>query len=205
MRTTAIALLFVLAFIPGASWAQTPRVIEGLIVIAERQYAMDPDAPITTEGGGIFLATARVYQFDTEEHANPVYGELVKAEGLTAQLPANDTSVKLHSAEIAGVGDRATVLNLVTTDTSLGKFRMVIAQDEAVLVTVTIIAGSDDAVQAAEEIARVMIEREPGTSASTFNAHGASSGGVWDVFPTTDAPELRGLQSFQDKEIRPAR
>lgn len=205
MRILLPFLLLLISATPVLAFAQTPAAMTGLQTIAERQYAIELDKPIDTSGDGIFMATARVYQFDSEANANPTYEQLVDAEGVRSQLPADDDSVKLETTELNDVGDRGTVLHLQADlqEGELGYFRTAIVQQGAMVVTVTVIAGTTEASEAAEGIATAMIDREPGDDAGTYEGNGKSTGGVWDVFLPEDAEELGGLQAYMDKEMRP--
>ena len=203
-----IALLAcLLTFIPanGAA-AQTPIAIEGLQVIAERQYASETEQAIDTSGDGVFLVSARVYLFDEADNAESTWDTLVAAESVEKDLPKDDASFSYEKTELKDVGDRAMILsiNAELTEGTTGTFRTVIAQRDEMIVTVTAIAGSAEAAEIADTLVAEMIERDPAQSESTYDGLGASSGGVWDVFLPDDADELQGLQAYADKETRPA-
>jgi hypothetical protein len=190
---------------PAFATAQTPVVIEGLQVIAERQYAVDTQGAIDTSGEGVFLASARVYLFEDAENADSTWKTLVANESVEKDLP-DDDSVVYKKTELDDVGDRATALHIEATmdNGEQGTFRTVIAQRDAMIVTATVIAGSSKSAERADEIATAMIERDPSDTEPTYDGLGSSTGGVWDVFLPADADELKGLTAYADKETRPA-
>lgn len=198
------SLLFLL--MTQSTLAQTPVAIEGLQVIAERQYAADVSGTIDTNTEDVFLATVRVYLFDNAENAESTWQTLVAAESIEADLPDDDDSVSYEKLEVEDVGDRAVVLSLSAEldDEQTGVFRTMMSQKDAMIVTVTVIAGSVEAATIADDIVAAMIDREPGDDDAVYDGNGASSGGVWEVFLPGDADELGALRSYADKETRPA-
>lgn len=205
MKALILAAAFLLTLLPAAIHAQTPVAIEGLTVIAERQYATDPKGTIDTSSDGVFLASARVYVFDDKANAETTWKTLVAAESVAQDLPADDESITYETTELENVGDRAVVLSLrAEMEDTTGVFRTVIIQNGPMIVTVTVIAGSVEAAEIANDIAIAMSDREPGSSETNYDGYGGSTGGVWDVFLPTDAKELGDLQAYADQETRPA-
>lgn len=206
MKLPLIVASVLLLFVPQAAHAQTPVAIDGLEVIAERQYASDPGATIDTLDGGVYLASVRVYLFATPDDAESTWDTLVAAESVAGDLPEDDPSVSYEKTEVEDVGDRATVLSLSAeiSEGETGAFRTMIVQQDTMIVTVTAIAGSVEEAEVADAIATSMIEREPGESESEYDGMGGSTGGVWEIFLPADADELGELQAYADKETRPA-
>ena len=205
LRISFLPVFLLLFIVPQTTYAQTPVAIEGLEVIAERQYASDADGTVDLGSDGVFLATARVYVFDSAANADSTWETLVAAEMVRGDVPDDDDSVTYEQIELEDVGDRAMVLSLSAdlAEGETGVFRTVIVQKEAVIVTVTIIAGSVEATEIADTIAEAMIEREPGDGDSVYDGTGESSGGVWEIFLPEDAAELGDLRAYADKETRP--
>lgn len=191
--------------LPAVAAAQTPVVIEGLQVIAERQYAVETQGAIDTSGEGVFLVSARVYLFEDTENADSTWKTLVANESVEKDLPKDD-SVVYEKTELDDIGDRAMALHIEAKmdNGEQGTFRTVITQRDAMIVTATVIAGSSKGAERADDIATAMIERDPSDSESKYDGLGNSSGGVWDVFLPADAAELKGLTAYADKETRPA-
>lgn len=206
MKFPLLIASIILLLLPQVTQAQTPVAIDGLQVIAERQYATDPAATIDASSGGVFLASVRVYLFDSPDAAESTWDTLVAAESIEADLPDDDDSFTYEKTEVEDIGDRATVINLSAevSEDETGVFRTMIVQKDATIVTVTAIAGSLEAAEIADDIAIAMIEREPGDGETTYDGMGASTGGVWEIFLPADAEELGELQAYADKETRPA-
>jgi len=197
--------LVLLIFSSTTASAQTPVAIEGLQVIAERQYAAETGNAIDTEQDGVYLVSARVYQFDSREHADSTWETLVSADVVAADIPEDDESISYETTELEDIGDRATVLSLSAEmeDNRVGAFRTMVIQEDAIIITVTVIAGSTEAATVADHIAIAMSKRNAGDSESTYDGTGKSTGGVWDIFLPADAEELAGLTAYADKETRP--
>lgn len=195
-----------LLLLPQSAHAQTPVVTEGLQVIAERQYAADPTQPIDTSTDGVFLVSARVYLFDSPDHAESTWETLVAAESIEQDLPEDDDSITYEKTELDDVGDRGMVIsiNAELSEGETGAFRTVIIQRDAMIVTVTAIGSSTEAAQIADDIAIAMIEREAGESEPEYDGLGGSTGGFWEIFLPADAEELGDLHAYADKETRPA-
>lgn len=198
-------LACLLTLLPAAGAAQTPVVIEGLQVIAERQYATETQQAIDTSGDGVFLVSARVYLFDTSDNAESTWKTLVANESVERDLPTDD-SILYEKTELKDVGDRAMILHIEANGDieDSGIFRTVVTQRDEMIVTVTAIAGSAEAATIADAVASAMIERDPADSAGDYDGMGASSGGVWDVFLPADDDALQGLQAYADTETRPS-
>ena len=192
--------------IPQMAHAQTPVAIEGLEVIAERQYATDVSGTVDSSSDAVFLASARVYLFDSMPNADSTWETLIAAESVAADLPEDDESVTYERIELEEVGDRGMVLSLSAelADDETAVFRTVIIQQGEMIVTVTVIASSVEAAEIADDIATVMAERKPGEDESVYDGNGRSTGGVWEVFLPADADELGELRSYADKETRPS-
>lgn len=204
-----LSILFIsslLLLLPQSAHAQTPAAISGLQVIAERQYADETRGPIDTSSDGVFLASARVYLFDSPEDAESTWDTLAAAESIERDLSEEDDTVSYEKFEVEDLGDRAMVVSLSAeiSENETGAFRTMIVQQGEMIVTVTVIAGSMGAAEIADDIAAAMIEREPGDDAAVYDGNGSSSGGVWEVFLPSDADELGDLKSYADKETRPA-
>lgn len=206
MKFPLLLASILILILPQAMHAQTPVAIDGLQVIAERQYSTDPTQPIDTGDDAVFLASARVYLFDSPEHAESTWETLTAAESIEQDLPEDDDSVTFEKTELEDVGDRAMVISLSAelSEGDTGVFRTAIIQRGAMIVTVTAIAGSVESAQIADNIAIAMIDRELGESDAEYDGMGESTGGMWEIFLPADAEELGDLHAYADKETRPA-
>lgn len=195
-----------LLLLPQVAQAQTPAAIAGLEIIAERQYATDVSGTIETGSNNVFLASARVYLFSNAEDAESTWELLTAAESIEDDLVEDDDSVSYEKFDVDDIGDRAMVISLTAdiSDDETGAFRTMMIQQDAMIVTVTVIAGSAESAELADDIAIGMIEREAGDNESVYDGNGASTGGVWEIFLPADAEELGDLQAYADKETRPA-
>lgn len=205
MKRFALLACLLTFMIPTAAAAQTPVALEGLQVIAERQYAAETEGNIDTSGEGVFMLSVRVYVFDEADNADSTWDLLVANESVEQDLP-DDDSVSYEKTELEDIGDRAMAINLEAemAEDNTGVFRTVIAQRDAMIVTVNVVAGSPDGARLADDLLAEMIERDPSDSESNYDGMGGSTGGVWDVFPEADTESLQGLIPYADKETRPA-
>lgn len=205
MKRIAPLLALIALIAPSLVAAQTPEVIAGLQVIAERQYAADTTGTLDTTQDAVYLASARVYLFDDEASTKPVWETLVAVEVIEDTLgdAAGDTIVREN---LDNIGDQAVAISVSVDlqDNQTAVYRMVVAQRGAMIVTVTVIAGSEQTANLADSVATAMIARDPSTAIAKYDGNGGSTGGVWDVFLAKDAPELTGLTAYLDKETRPA-
>lgn len=205
MKRISPLLALLLFIVPGSMFAQTPAVIDGLQVIAERQYAATSDGTIDTSSEGVYLASARVYLFDSEADVQPVWDTLVDVDVIKQDL-GESADTEIAREDLKDIGDQAVSLTVDVDleDNTTSLFRTVIARRGAMIVTVNTIAGSADAAMVADTMATAMIARDPGSAPSVYDGYGESSGGVWDVFLPKDAKQLSGLIAYMDKETRPS-
>lgn len=188
---------------PAASPQATPQTLAGLAYVAARQYAPDPSQPIDLESDAVFILTVRIFQFDSEEHANAGWDSTVESTAIEADVPVDSDKVEYEEVDIADLGDRAwaTTLAAETPEGDTGYFRLVYVQDGDRLYTLNAIAGSAEATLVTDAIAAFMVDAEPGEDATRLDEGGTSSGGVWDLLPGADDEVLGGLQAFADAEL----
>src|SRR5690606_15678499 len=129
----------------------------------------------------------------------------VESSAIESQVPTGSDKVEFEEQEIEGLGDRAwaTVLAAETPEGETGHFRLVYVQDGARLYTLSAIAGSAEATTITDDLARDILDREPGDGEVRFNPDGSSTGGIWDLLPPPDADILDGLVAFADAEHTP--
>lgn len=188
---------------PGATPEGTPGTLPGLKYVASRQYAPDPTKPINASDEGLFLLTARVFAFDTEDHANAGWDATVNSTTIESQMPPSTEKVQYEEIEIEGLGDRAwaTTIAAETPQGDTGYFRLVYVQDGAYLYTLSAIAGSAEPTLITDAFAEAMVAAEPGDGDAQFNADGSSTGGVWDLLPVQGDDTAGDLVAFADSEI----
>ena len=188
---------------PGATPDTLPDTLPGLEYVAARQYAPDPSQPIDPESESVFVLTVRIFEFDSEEHANAGWESTVESTAIQADVPTDSDKVAYEEIEIADLGDRAwaTTLAAETPEGDTGYFRLIYVQDGARLYTLNAIAGSAEATLVTDELAAAMVEAEPGDGEVRFSGDGTSSGGVWDLLPQPGDEVLGDLQAFADAEL----
>jgi hypothetical protein len=72
------------------------------------------------------------------------------------------------------------------------------------VVTVAVITtGDEDALAGAEDLTDAVMGAEAGAGAETYDAAGASSGGVWDKVPAAGADVLNGMEPVEDAVYYP--
>lgn len=188
---------------PAASPGATPETLAGLEYVAARQYAPDPSQPIDRESEGVFILTVRIFQFDSEEHADAGWESTVESTAIETDVPMESDKVAYEEVEIADLGDRAwaTTLAADTPEGDTGYFRLVYVQDGDRLYTLNAIAGSAEATLVTDDLAAFMVDAEPGEGEVRFSEDGTSTGGAWDLLPAADDEVLGGLQAFADAEL----
>lgn len=201
-----IALLASLAIAAPAlaqTPAATPETLPGLQYVAARQYAPNPSQPIDAEDEGLYLLSVRIYQFDTEAHADNGWESTVESTTIRDQLPEASETVQFEEVDIDDLGDRAwaTTLSAETPEGSTGFFRLVYVQDGEMLYTLNAIAGSDEATMKADELAAYLVDAEPGDSEPMFSPDGTSTGAVWDLLPADGDEILGDLVAYSDAEL----
>jgi hypothetical protein len=182
--------------------------LEGIQEAVGRQYAADLDiqqsspTPVQASPGAAFLVTARIITFDTNEHAAAAYAaSSADAAGQFEALGLADTP-QATEEELAGLGDKANVLMLEPSrDDTTGFLRILFVLDQDTVYILSAIGDTAGSVTITDDIANDMLSREPGDDAPVFNADGTSTGGLWETFPDTGDPVLRGMVVFEDQQI----
>lgn len=205
-RLPALLLVIVIAlFCMTPVNAQTPAATpesgsqKGLQEAVSRQYGLPANTKITQQEGLSFL-TARIYRFDTPEHAASAYDDMIINAGAQIAPPDQAASIEIHTEGIDELGDQAEVswLQANPAEGVQGFFRVLHVQDGELVYLLTAIAGDDESTLITDDLARDIASREPGTSAASFNPDGSSTGGLWDLFPNPDAEIISDLVPFAD-------
>lgn len=207
VRAFLVALACIL---PGvAALAQTPEAspvasgIEGLVESASRQYSTDPELVPADDPEALVVITAHLFRFDNDGHAREAYEAVTEnpSEALLGGGESGEEGPEIEEAEIDDLGDRAYAIWLSAThaeDGVTGHFRALYVQDGEFLLLVTAIAGTEDATAYADDIARVMTERDAGDGEAATSDDGTSTGGIWDKFPPAGDEAVEGLIPFRD-------
>jgi hypothetical protein len=88
-----------------------------------------------------------------------------------------------------------------TRDGTTGFLRILFVLDQDTVYILSAIADTAESANITDDIAKDMLSREPDDDAPVFNADGTSTGGLWETFPDTGDPVLRGMVVFEDQQI----
>lgn len=185
--------------------AQTPAAspespsTEGLQEAVSRQYAPDRDAGEMRRDELYFL-TARVYRFDTANHAATAYDHMIASAAAHMVPPEHEGVIDMQVEEIDDLGDQAEVSWLQSNpqDGMQGFFRVIHVRDGELIYLLTAIAGEEESTLIVDDLAQDMTSREPGSNEADFSPDGTSTGGMWELFPDADAEIIKGLVPFSD-------
>lgn len=173
---------------PSATPAADTGVPEGLetwyvrSVSADLMTVLDPEVPEEERAGWLAL-TMNVLEFENEDAAGAFVGELAE------QVDASDQEgVEVEQATLDLEFDH-TATDVAFEEPGIGSFRVVevIAQDGAYVYAVGGQSlGDTETTTLVESTIQAMYDAEAGDGEAAYDATGASSGGNWDVMPTTE-------------------
>jgi hypothetical protein len=152
-----------------------------------------------------------VLRFDNSDNAESGFDrmadELVKSanesmeEGDDSGTPV--APITVDQQDVDGIGDEAKSMSAALEEEDGTYFSYGIIAREGEFVYLLIGDGSADPSEAINNLAKGMIDRDPGDGDGTFNDDGTSTGGLWDVFPANDDPALGGLMNGGDEILYP--
>jgi hypothetical protein len=196
-----------LAQTPEASPASTPApvTLSGLQEGVTRQYSPDPTINPADNPDTFSIITVHIFRFDTGQHAAATWQSL-RESAVQQFQPAGDAGyeeIDVQEAEIEDLGDQAYAawLSASPQEGGTAHYRVLYVQDGEYLYLLTALGGNEDATLRTDELARVIVDREPGSDDVSFNADGTSTGGLWDLFPPADDDVLENLFPVQDREV----
>jgi len=187
--------------------------IEGLQQVVGRYYGPDMAAAMNTmltpvaEGtqapsvedllsNATYLTTI-IMKYDSDDHAetgfNAFYDE---ARGQTG----GGASTQTEEVEIKDLGDEAKGMKGVIDQGGMTKnsFAMLVRDGEYTYV-ISAVSTSDAVEQLATDVAKAILDREPGDGDGVFDANGASTGGLWDLLPVNGDAALGVLVVLGDE------
>jgi hypothetical protein len=144
---------------------------------------------------GLFLFTAGVLQFDSEDSA------AAAVEDARSDIVDEEEGSEI---EVEGLDGATTAFTFEETD-EFGTFggTTIVTQDGDQVVLV-LAAGLDfDTTELASEVAVDVVGAEAGSGEPAFSADGTSSGGLWDKLPASDDDAFEELPIVEDAEIVP--
>lgn len=164
----------------------------------------DPEALPT----GWFMLTTMVLEFDSEDSASAGFEQFNEqttedALGEGVSLEDVELDLDLEYSAVQAVEE----IDGITTNVAV-----VTALDGEYVYAVSGITFGDDPVAAIESVIGEMQEAEAGDGEGTFDADGASEGGLWDKLPASDSnsvemealTELSDAIYFPEQESTPA-
>lgn len=206
-RAFPLVMLLLIALLAASSVSsQTPQAtpegipLEGIEYIAVRQYEPDPFSPARSEDTGPLTVTIRIYAFDSQENADAGWESAIESTAIESDVSVETHDIAFSEDEVEGMGDRAwvTTLSAEVSEGESGYFRLLYVQDGTMLYTLSTIADSGESTVITDDLARVMVEREPGDGEPEFSGDGTSTGGIWEILPPSDNEVLDGLIPFAD-------
>ena len=192
--------------------------LEGLQQVVNRYYGPDMDAMMNSmltppaEGTEVpsmddvmanssYMTTVAM-KYDSDDHAEDGFNAFYDA---SKQQFNSDDSTTYEEVDLNDLGDEAkAVKGSYNDDGSTTNFYSILIRDGEYNYIVNVVASSDAVEQQATDIAKAMLDNEPGDGDGTFNADGTSSGGLWDLFPVNGDAELGILVVSGDEISFPA-
>ena len=214
LRALALASLLLLtagtsalAQTPSASpsSSSTSATLEGLQEGVTRQYASDPKTVPADNPDEFSIITVHIFRYDTSEHAAAAWQSLRDSVAQQFQ-PATDSGydpIDVQEKSLNDLGDQAYVAWLSSSPEEgvTGYYRVLYVQQGDYLYLLTAIGGNEDTTLRSDDLARTLVDRDAGTTSTSFNADGTSSGGIWDIFPAADDDVVKDLTPVQDREV----
>lgn len=187
--------------------------IEGLQQVVGRYYGPDMEAAMNamltpaaegTQAPSIedllsdatYLTTI-VMKYDSDDHAEKGFDIFYdEAKGQTGE----DASAQTEEVEIKDLGDEAKGMKGVIDQggTKTNYFSLLVRDGEYNFV-ISAVSSSDGVEQLTTGVAKAILDRNPGDGDGTFDANGASTGGLWDLFPVNGDASLGVLVVLGDE------
>ncbi|MGN6482827.1 MAG: hypothetical protein ACTHMX_00355 [Thermomicrobiales bacterium] len=148
---------------------------------------------------GIFMLGGFVAEFDNGDHASSGLDKL--ADQIT-QSGDEDEDFTFSETKIDNIGDKTKAYAGTYSDEGIdGSAVVILTQKGNFLYAAVAISFGSDPTDAAKSFVTDMTNNKPGAGVGTFNEDGTSTGGLWDVFPSSDAEYLKGLTPAADEDL----
>ncbi|MGC4189828.1 MAG: hypothetical protein QM589_01160 [Thermomicrobiales bacterium] len=147
---------------------------------------------------GLFMIGGFVVQFDNSDHASS------SLDKITDEMTqgSDDEDFTFSEKDIDKIGDKSKAYTGSYSDEGIdGTAVAIIAQKGEYVYAVVAISFGSDPTDDATSFVKDMTDKKPGDGDGTFNADGTSTGGLWDVFPASDADYLKGLAPMADVDL----
>lgn len=206
LTTLVLALVLAPASAQEASPIAPIEETGGLESTVSRSWSIDyanasPEA--SAELPELQMVIAMVMRYETPEQAAAAL-DLYMSD-MADQMETDQYLKEFELVELDDIGDRATTVSTTVVESEGSWYsRVSSAQEGQYLYTLMVIGGNADRVASADTLLAEMVnDVDPGEGEGTFAADGTSTGGPWDVLPTSDHPALAGLISYGDAVLFP--
>ena len=151
---------------------------------------------------GLFLLGGFVAQFDSSDNASAGFDKL--ADQIT-QGSQEDEDLTFTETQVDTLGDKTKAFSGQYSEEGIDGTAMVIMTQKGdfIYAAVAVSFGSDPT-DAVTSFITDMTNNKPGEGDGTFKDDGTSTGGLWDVFPSSDADYLKGLTPMSDEDLATA-
>lgn len=207
-----LSLIFALAVSSSAGAQSTPTLdpadVEGLESGYARAYIADIEALMATPGAIEELSLddlalsglAAVFTFEDEEAASNAFGDFADqfAEGFL-----EGSGTEAEPTEIDDLGEQAIEYfgeTEVDAETTAPTSMMIVQEGEYIYVSV--ILGGTDASESSRTLVEHLMDGEIGEDEVVFNEDGTSTGGVFELMPNEENPEVvQDMVPFMDMDF----
>jgi hypothetical protein len=210
----SLTSLSVSAQTPSAGALPALDELNGIEAAVSRTYGVDLASMMTATPGlgpedvepGVSALSALVLKFDNDESARSAYEAFSAGIGTELLEMGQGGTPTVSDETLDDLGGQASAATLHTKTEDLDTFyRFVLVQDGQYFFLVSALAGTEDDVAIADELARYVTDEgeEEGDQAIVV-AEGGSSGGLWGFMPDADHELLDGLVPIMDETLYPA-
>ncbi|MGC4106815.1 MAG: hypothetical protein QM753_10755 [Thermomicrobiales bacterium] len=149
---------------------------------------------------GLFMLGGFVAQFDNGDHASSALGTVT--DSLVKSVESGDDGITLSEVDVDKLGDQTKAYSGTISEEGMEGTVVYIAVQKGDLVYIGfgLSFGSDPTDQITAFVTD-LTKGKPSDGDGTFNEDGTSTGGLWDVFPSSDADYLKGLTPMTDQDL----
>jgi hypothetical protein len=218
------ALLLALTLIPAAAEDMEESAgplddlsqLEGIEAAVSRSWSIDFMAmmEVTPENEGddpfadmtgTWLIMGMVMEFDDDDNAEDAYAMLRDLDDEEYLADLDNPEAQLEREDLDDIGDEAQGITLISeAEDDEGLFRYVFARDDEYVYVTVAISSDADSGAVADDLAEAMIDNTDDQSGiGEFDVDGASTDGLWDIFPDDDDDMFEGLIPAGDEVLYP--
>jgi hypothetical protein len=153
---------------------------------------------------GVMLMLGYVIEFDTATSAESAFPGLVEDFDTSSQIEIGSENTKFMRVPVEGVGQEAQGFSLTVTADMFGSDSfLIVARQENLIFSVYGMSLNGEVKSGTIAFATKLASGTIGSDAPKFDWDGASTGGIWDVFPPKGDASLGGLVPVSDGQIYP--